>query len=95
MQDARSLTVGSKDKDLAELSALGHFLKGSSATLGFTKIKDECEKIQHYGHQKDESGTLDEPDAAKCLRLTAAALSEAKKAYAVVAALMNRYYVDS
>ena len=26
-------------KDLAELSSLGHFLKGSSATLGLTKVK--------------------------------------------------------
>ena len=28
-----------KEKDLAELSSLGHFLKGSSATLGLTKVK--------------------------------------------------------
>ena len=36
----------SEAKNLTELSHLGHFLKGSSATLGFTKVKDECEKIQ-------------------------------------------------
>lgn len=42
-----SLTgCSSKAKNLTELSHLGHFLKGSSATLGFTKVKDECEKIQ-------------------------------------------------
>lgn len=29
----------SKEKDLAEISSLGHFLKGSSATLGLTKVK--------------------------------------------------------
>jgi len=54
-------------KDLDELSSLGHFLKGSSATLGLTKVKDSCEKIQHYGSKKDEAGTTDEPDEEKCL----------------------------
>jgi len=41
-------------KDLQSLSDKGHFLKGSSATLGFTKVKDECEKIQNWGKKKDE-----------------------------------------
>jgi osomolarity two-component system, phosphorelay intermediate protein YPD1 len=45
----------SKAKNLTELSHLGHFLKGSSATLGFNKVKDECEKIQREspGHVRD------------------------------------------
>lgn len=81
-----------KSRNLDELSSLGHFLKGSSATLGFTKVKDECEKIQHYGHKKDETGTADEPDESKCLRLIAESLETAKKGYAVVAGLMRRYY---
>jgi len=34
-------------QDLQELSSLGHFLKGSSATLGLTKVKDMCEEMQH------------------------------------------------
>lgn len=34
-----------KDKDLTELSSLGHFLKGSSATLGLTKVK-VCEVLR-------------------------------------------------
>ncbi|KAK6405435.1 Phosphorelay intermediate protein, partial [Oleoguttula sp. CCFEE 5521] len=42
-----------ESKDLNALSQLGHFLKGSSATLGMTKVKDSCEKIQHYGAHKD------------------------------------------
>merc|ERR1712000_228939 len=41
-----------EDEDLEQLSALGHFLKGSSATLGLTKVKDSCEKIQHFGARK-------------------------------------------
>jgi len=36
-------------EDLDALGSLGHFLKGSSATLGFCKIRDNCETIQKYG----------------------------------------------
>ncbi|KAF3175717.1 hypothetical protein TWF106_009059 [Orbilia oligospora] len=46
-------------KDLAQLSSLGHFLKGSSATLGLFRVRDTCEKIQHLGALKDETGNLD------------------------------------
>ena len=83
-----------EERDLPELSSLGHFLKGSSATLGFTKVKDECEKIQHYGHKKNETGEIDEPDEDKCLRLSKESISEAKKAYKVVEALMKQYYAE-
>ncbi|KAF8158256.1 signal transduction histidine kinase [Crassisporium funariophilum] len=41
-------------KDLPTLSALGHFLKGSSAALGLSKVQASCEKIQHYGVKRDE-----------------------------------------
>lgn len=44
-------------KDLATLSSLGHYLKGSSATLGLTKVKNACEAIQHLGAGLDEFGT--------------------------------------
>ncbi|KAF9439094.1 hypothetical protein BGZ76_000056 [Entomortierella beljakovae] len=43
--------------DFPDLSRLGHFLKGSSAALGLTKVKESCEKLQHYGNRKDASGT--------------------------------------
>ena len=79
-------------KNLEELSKLGHFLKGSFATLGFTKVKDECEKIQHYGHHKNGTGEQDEPDDDKCLRLTGESIKEAKKAYEEVKKLMTQYY---
>jgi osomolarity two-component system phosphorelay intermediate protein YPD1 len=78
--------------DLPELSSLGHFLKGSSATLGLTKIKDGCEKIQHFGAMKDETGTVDEPDRAKCLSLIQATLDEVKGEYQEVSALLRRFY---
>jgi osomolarity two-component system phosphorelay intermediate protein YPD1 len=41
---------------LDELSQLGHYLKGSSATLGLNRVKDYCEKIQHLGAGKTETG---------------------------------------
>lgn len=55
-----------EEKDLGELSSLGHFLKGSSATLGFNKVRDSCQIIQQYGHKQTVDGT-DEPDEEVCL----------------------------
>ncbi|CAL1698240.1 unnamed protein product [Somion occarium] len=43
-----------KDKNLDKLSSLGHFLKGSSAALGVTKVQASCERMQHYGKRWDE-----------------------------------------
>ncbi|KAF8252188.1 histidine-phosphotransfer domain, HPT domain-containing protein [Wilcoxina mikolae CBS 423.85] len=68
-------------KDLEQLASLGHFLKGSSATLGLVKVKDYCEKIQHYGGNKDETGTVDIPDDGKCLDAIRNALQDMKKEY--------------
>lgn len=81
-------------KNLAELSSLGHFLKGSSATLGLNKVKDSCEKIQHFGAHKDETGTKDEPDSGKCLKQIKDTLAGAKVEYAEVEKVLKRYYHD-
>ncbi|KIV97592.1 hypothetical protein, variant [Exophiala mesophila] len=93
-QTFTKMDVALKERNLPELSSLGHFLKGSSATLGFTKVKDECEKIQHYGHKKNETGEVDEPDEDKLIRLSRQSIDEAKKAYKIVDALMKRYYAE-
>ncbi|KAF9580235.1 hypothetical protein BGW38_003196 [Lunasporangiospora selenospora] len=45
-----------KKLDFPDLSRLGHFLKGSSAALGLTKVKESCEKLQNLGNRKDENG---------------------------------------
>ncbi|KAI9223072.1 signal transduction histidine kinase [Blastocladiella britannica] len=45
-----------QQKDLAALSRLGHFLKGSAAALGVAKVKLCFEKIQYLGQGKDEYG---------------------------------------
>ncbi|KAL4752878.1 hypothetical protein BDW72DRAFT_170326 [Aspergillus terricola var. indicus] len=84
-----------EDKKLSELSSLGHFLKGSSATIGLTKVKDACEKIQHYGAGKDESGTNDEPDEKVSLEKIEKTLATAKKDYKEVENFFRReYYRD-
>lgn len=85
----------SQKGDLAQLSSLGHFLKGSSATLGLTKVKDSCEKIQHYGAHKDESGTIDEPDDSKSLQRTKETLAQVKKEYADVEKILKRVFRDA
>lgn len=56
------------EKDLAELSSLGHFLKGSVAALGLTKLTNGFEKIQNYGAKKDEVGIVAVDDEELCLK---------------------------
>ncbi|KAK0282454.1 Phosphorelay intermediate protein [Friedmanniomyces endolithicus] len=79
-------------RDLEQLSALGHFLKGSSATLGLTKVKDSCEKIQHFGAHKDASGIEDELDDDVCLKNCKTTIEQAKKEFAEVELALRRFY---
>jgi len=88
------LMLYSESKDLAQLSSLGHFLKGSSATLGLSKVKDSCEKIQHYGAQKDETGTMDEPDKEKCLSRLKTTIAQAKTEFQEAEKVLRRFYHD-
>lgn len=75
-----------------ELSSLGHFLKGSSATLGLVKVKDSCEKIQHLGAGQDESGTAKQPDTKISLKSIGAVLKDVKRDYAEVEVYLRRFY---
>lgn len=68
----------SEAKNLDELSALGHFLKGSSATLGFNKVRDSCQDIQQYGHKQNPDGS-DQPDEELCLDKITEAIEAVKK----------------
>lgn len=79
---------------MKDLSELGHFLKGSSATLGLTKVKDSCEKIQHYGQLKDDSGTKDitEEEARKKLKTI---IAQAKKEFEDVKEVLKEFYKDA
>ncbi|KAI9707831.1 MAG: hypothetical protein M1820_004436 [Bogoriella megaspora] len=83
-----------QERDLAQLSSLGHFLKGSSATLGLTKVKDSCEKIQHYGAHKDETGTREEPDDDICLRNLEKTITQAKQEFHEVERKLRNFYHD-
>jgi len=82
-----------KKKDFKTLSELGHFLKGSSATLGLSKVKDSCEKIQHYGQKKDETGTDDitEDEALELLQTT---IVQVKEEFSDVEKVLKSFYRD-
>lgn len=45
-----------EQKDLDRLSKLGHFLKGSSSSVGLASVSKLCALMQNYGSEKDESG---------------------------------------
>ena len=83
-----------KERDLSQLSQLGHFLKGSSATLGLIKVRDSCEKIQHYGAQKDETGNHTEPDDDVSLSHLDSEISLAKAEYHEVEKELRKFYGD-
>lgn len=82
----------SKKEELPELSQLGHFLKGSSATLGLSKVKEACEKIQHYGAGKDETGSVKQPDDKVSLQNIQNTLTEVKKDYKEVETALRKFY---
>ncbi|KAJ2450673.1 Phosphorelay intermediate protein [Coemansia sp. RSA 2336] len=58
-----------KEKDLSELSSLGHFLKGSSATIGVKKVQECCKHIQYLGklHNINGQGSVDKDEALKLI----------------------------
>ncbi|KXN88151.1 Multistep phosphorelay regulator 1 [Leucoagaricus sp. SymC.cos] len=44
-----------KEKQLATLSDKGHFLKGSSAAIGLSMVRESCEEIQNYGNLRNKA----------------------------------------
>ena len=83
------------ERDLFQLSALGHFLKGSSATLGLTKLKDSCEKIQHFGAHKDETGTREESDDEVSLKRLRTTIAQAKVEFQEAERKLRNFYHDN
>ena len=81
----------STDKNLAKLSSLGHFLKGSSATLGVFKVQEACEKIQNYGQLKNDAGEicLSSEEALERIRRI---LPEAKSAFRTAERALRQYF---
>jgi len=90
-----TLLIYRKNGDLQQLSSLGHFLKGSSATLGLTKVKDSCEKIQHYGARQDENGDPMRSDDKEILRLIKGTLQVVKVEYKEAEKILKKFYHDA
>ncbi|KAF1826279.1 histidine-phosphotransfer domain, HPT domain-containing protein [Dissoconium aciculare CBS 342.82] len=88
----KNLDKALEEKNFDQLSALGHYLKGSSATLGLTKVKDSCEKIQHLGARKDETGNTDEPDDEKTLKKIKTIIAQAKEEFEAAEKLLRRFF---
>jgi len=88
----KNLDKALEEKNFDQLSALGHYLKGSSATLGLTKVKDSCEKIQHLGAHKDETGNKDEPDDEKTLKKIKTIVAQAKTEFEAAERLLRRFF---
>lgn len=90
-----SLPTTSKDKDLPTLSSLGHFLKGSSATLGLSKVRDSCEKIQHFGARKEADGNPGHGSDAHYLDLVQRTVEQVKGEYKRVEAKLKAFYGET
>jgi osomolarity two-component system phosphorelay intermediate protein YPD1 len=80
-----------KEGDLPKLASLGHYLKGSSATLGMVKVRDGCEKIQRFGKNENLDGSA-EPDNVVCLSRIGEALDGVKKDYKTVEEKLREHY---
>jgi osomolarity two-component system phosphorelay intermediate protein YPD1 len=77
--------------DLKALSEQGHYLKGSSATLGLSKVQDSCEKIQRYG-KKENADSTPEPNEDLCLQRIRDTLVVLRADYDDVARELRRFY---
>lgn len=81
-------------KDLKKLSDLGHFLKGSSAALGVSRVQTTCEKIQHAGELRDDTGSVTlSPDIA--LDDITKLLAESKAEYTAAEGWLRQWYKDA
>lgn len=88
-----TLVLTSNEKNFDDLSSLGHFLKGSSATLGLTKVKDACEKIQHC---KDDLPKDDaDKEKTKAIEGIEKTLKEVKSDYEEVATILRRFFGET
>lgn len=81
------------EKDLPELSTLGHFLKGSSAAVGVIKVRDSCEYMQHYGKKADKDG-ITELSAEAALEKLTTTLEGVKIEYKEAEVALRKFYED-
>lgn len=88
-----ALFADSEGKDLAKLSSLGHFLKGSSAALGVSAVQASCEDIQHYGALRDEEHGTDLTEADALAKI-GPLLKRVKREYAVAERWLQNWYKE-
>jgi len=86
-----SMDAALAKKDLAELSSLGHFLKGSSAALGLSKVQTSCENIQHFGQLREGSAIITEAEAIGKITKS---IARAREEYADAKTWLERFYVS-
>ncbi|KAG8700272.1 hypothetical protein FRC08_004794 [Ceratobasidium sp. 394] len=82
-----------RDRNLAVLSAKGHFLKGSSAALGVKKVQESCEHLQHYGAKRDEIVGVDLTEAQALRRITLI-MPRLERDYALAEKWLRNYYSE-
>jgi osomolarity two-component system, phosphorelay intermediate protein YPD1 len=78
-------------KNLAALSDLGHFLKGSSAALGVSRVQSACEDIQHYGKLREGGTIITEAEAI--IKITKA-LACAREDYGEAKKWLDEFYAS-
>jgi osomolarity two-component system, phosphorelay intermediate protein YPD1 len=76
------------------LSDKGHFLKGSSASLGINRVKDACQKIEYLGKLKDGESHEKEIDEKTALKEIKVQLKVAKEEYATAEKVLRKYYKE-
>ena len=80
-------------KDLDTLSKLGHFLKGSSASIGLVAVSESCASMQNLGNLLDETGAKSitrEKALSKCTEL----LETLKKDQVKAKAWLEKFYKE-
>jgi len=80
-----------KEKDLPQLSQLGHFLKGSSAQLGVKKVQESCEEMQNVGVLRDEKANK-ELSEGEALKRIDTILKDVKKEFQEAERWLKKYF---
>lgn len=86
-----SLTHDREVKDLVKLGELGHFLKGSSAQLGVTRVQAICENVQHYGQRRDQEREVD-ISAEEALTMITNSIDPVKKEYGIAKEWLKEFF---
>lgn len=62
--------------------------------MGLTKVKDSCEKIQHFGARKDETGSITVDDDEVSLGKLRTTIAQAKEEFRDAERALKRFYHD-